>query len=163
MAATKRKQAKTRSGDTALSSAPPVADLKVVDTTIKTCKPFIIQVMVFNPKSGYKIEVQVEKSCTPQADPIWKLVFDLYKKQENGSDFDQLVHVSYTGGTPVEQRGLEETAAKGINDKQADVLINRAGPAVLDLENSADLPPEVLEETKAEVKSAAKDVANFAL
>jgi hypothetical protein len=154
---------KSSSNLAAQPTAATAADLKVVDTTTKTCRPFIIQVMVFNPKSGFRIEVQVEKSCTPQADPIWKLVFDLYKKQQTGSDFDQLVHVSYTGGTPVEQQGLEATAAKGINDQQADVLINRAGPAVLALENSKEMPEEELEQTKTQVKSAARDVANFAL
>jgi len=161
--ATKKTQLKPKPAAAASPAATNAADIKVVDTTTKTCKPFIIQVMVFNPKSGFKIEVQVEKSCTPQADPIWKLVFDLYKKQQSGSDFDQLVHVSYTGGTPVEQRGLEATAAKGINDQQADVLINRAGPAVLALENSKTMPEKELEQTKTQVKSAAKDVANFAL
>ncbi len=119
--------------------------------------------MVFAPKSGYKIEVDIEKSCTPQAEAVWKLVFDLYKKQEAGDGFDQLVHVSYTGGTPVEQQGLEATAAKGINGKQADVLVNRVAPAVLDLENAKALPPQQLEEVKSEVKAAAKDVASFAL
>jgi hypothetical protein len=107
--------------------------------------------------------VQIERSCTPQADPIWKLVFDLYKKQDTGSDFDQLVHVSYTGQTPVEQKGLAATFANGVNDKQADVLVNRSGPAVLDLKDAKDMSPEQLEQTKAEVKAASKDVANFAL
>ena len=78
----------------------------MVDTSAKICKPFVLQVMVFAPQSGFKIEVDIEKSCTPQADPIWKVVFDLYKKQQSGTDFDQLVHVSYTGATPVEQQGL---------------------------------------------------------
>jgi len=165
--ATKKKKPKSAANtpvETSLSTVSGSGNgLKVTDTTSKICKPFTVQVMVFNPKSGYKVEVQVEKSCTPQADAVWKLVFDLYKKQASGSEFDQLVHVSYTGGTPVEQRGLESTAAKGLNDKQADVLINRAGPAVLDLENSSTMPPEQLEQTKAEVKAAAKDVATFAL
>jgi hypothetical protein len=159
----KRKAMKSNSTDIDQASSPATDGLKVADTTIKTCRPFIIQVMVFSPKSGYKIEVQVEKSCTAEADAIWKLVFDLYKKQEGRDDFDQLVHVSYTGGTPVEQRGLEATAANGINERQADALINRAGPAVLDLEDSGEKTPEELEGTKTEVKAAAKDVANFAL
>jgi hypothetical protein len=151
--------------------AGPAADrsagadgLKVVDTTgPKTCKPFVLQVMVFAPDSGFKIEVNIEKSCTPQADAIWKLVFDLYKKKTSGDGFDQLVHVSYTGGTPVEQSGLETTAVKGINSRQADTIVNRVGPAVLDLRNAKDMTPEQLAETKAEVKAASSDVATFAL
>jgi hypothetical protein len=150
------------------SSAPAITAtasnaLKVADTTVKTCRPFVLQVMVFAPKSGYKIEVDIEKTCTPQADPLWKLVFDLYKKQATGTGFDQLVHVSYTGGTPVEQQGLEATGANGINGKQADAIINRIGPAVTDLENAQTMTPEQLAATKAQIKAAGSDVANFAL
>ena len=47
--------------------------IKVALTTgPKKCKPFVIEVMVFAPASGFKIEVLIEKSCTPQADAIWK-------------------------------------------------------------------------------------------
>src|SRR6266446_4109779 len=145
------------------TTATPSNGLKVTNTTVKTCRPFALQVMVFAPKSGYKIEVDIEKTCTPQADPVWKLVFDLYKKQVTGTGFDQLVHVSYTGGTPVEQQGLESTAANGINGKQADAVINRIGPAVADLENAHTMTPEQLAATKAEIKAAGSDVANFDL
>ncbi|HEX8068580.1 MAG TPA: hypothetical protein VF546_01425 [Pyrinomonadaceae bacterium] len=137
--------------------------LKVTDTTVKICKPFVVQVMVFAPGSGFKMEVNIEKSCTPDADAVWKLVFDLYKKKKNADGFDQLVHVSFTGGTPVEKQGLEATSAKGVNSRQADVIVNRAGPAVLDLQNSQNMSPAELNETLAEVKGASKDVATFAL
>ena len=138
--------------------------LKVSATTgPKVCKPFVLEVMVFAPASGFKIEVKIEKSCTPQADAIWKIVFDLYKKQATGSGFDQLVHVSFTGGTPVEQKGIEATAANGINDKQADAIVNEAGPAVLDLKNSSTMTPQQLEAAKQELKAASSRIATFAL
>ena len=127
----------------------------------KKCKPFVLEVMVFAPASGFKIQVMIEKSCTPQADAIWKIVFDLWKK--SGTSFEQLVHVSFTGGTPVEQKGIEATAANGINDKQADVIINQAGPAVLDLKNASKMTAPQLEKTKKEIKTASSKVANFAL
>src|SRR6266481_1552443 len=138
-------------------TATPSNALKVTDTTVKSCRPFVLQVMVFAPKSGYKIEVDIEKSCTPQADPLWKLVFDLYKQQATGTGFDQLVHVSYTGGTPVEQQGLEATGANGVNGKQADVIINRIGPAVADVKYAQTMTPEQLAATKAEIKAAGSD------
>jgi hypothetical protein len=119
--------------------------------------------MVFAPSSGFKIEVVIEKSCTPQADAVWKIVFDLYKKQATGSGFDQLVHVSFTGKTPVEQQGIEATAANGINDKQADAIVNEAGPAVLDLKDASTMTPQQLEAAKQEVKAAASKVATLAL
>ena len=138
--------------------------MKVTATTgAKVCRPFVLEVMVFSPASGFKIEVMIEKSCTPEADAIWKIVFDLFKKQATGDGFDQLVHVSFTGATPVEQKGIEATAANGINDKQADVLVNEAGPAVLDLKDASTMTPQQLEATKQEVKAASSKVANFAL
>jgi len=132
-------------------------------TGTKRCKPFVIEVMVFSPASGFKIEVMIEKTCTPQAEAIWKIVFDLYKRQATGTNFDQLVHVSFKGGTPVEQKGIETTAANGINPKQADVLVNEVGPAVLQLKDASTMTPEQLAAAKKEVVAGSSKVANFAL
>jgi hypothetical protein len=137
--------------------------IKISTTGVKKCKPFVIEVMVFAPASGFKIEVMIEKSCTPQADPIWKIVFDLYKKQATGTAFDQLVHVSFKGGTPVEQQGIEATAANGINQKQADALVNEVGPAVLELKDASTMPPQKLDEVKKEIVAGSSKVATFAL
>jgi hypothetical protein len=138
--------------------------IKVAITTgPKKCKPFVIEVMVFAPASGFKIEVLIEKSCTPQADAVWKIVFDLYKRKDTGTGFDQLVHVSFKGGTPVEQKGIQATAANGLNDKQADVIINEAGPAVLDLKDASTMTPAELESVKKEVVTSSSKIANFAL
>lgn len=143
---------------------PSAKPLSLVTTTgPKTCKPFVIEVMVFAPASGFKIEVNIEKSCSPQADPIWKIVFDLYKRNKKGDGFDQLVHVSFKGGTPIIQQGIQATAANGINPKQSDVIVNEAGPAVLDLKDSENMTPAQLAAKKKEVSTAATRVANFAL
>jgi hypothetical protein len=144
-----------------MSTTNPVS--VALTTGTKTCKPFVIEVMVFAPASGFKIEVMIEKTCTPTADAIWKLVFDLYKKQATGTAFDQLVHVSFKGGTPVEQKGIEATAANGINPRQADALINQVGPAVLQLRDAANMPPADLDALKRDVVAASSQVANFAL
>jgi hypothetical protein len=158
-----KKSAKKSAGTSLISSAE-VEGLKVSTSNgPKRCKPFVLEVMVFAPASGFKIEVMVEKSCTPKAEAIWKIVFDLYKRQSTGSGFDQLVHVSFTGGTPVEQKGIEATAANGINDKQADVIINEAGPAVLDLKDLDSMTPDDLDATKKEIRAASRKVATFAL
>ena len=148
-----------------MSSNTPVntEPIKITSTTTKICKPFTIEVMVFAPASGFKIEVLIEKTCTPTADPIWKIVFDLYKKQATGTAFDQLVHVSFKGGTPVEQKGIEATAANGINPKQADVVINEVGPAVLQLKDASTMKSEDLAAVKKEIVNASSRVATFAL
>jgi hypothetical protein len=157
-----KKSTRSAAQPSVIGGADPLKVTPVAGPKAKKCKPFVLEVMVFAPASGFKIQVQIEKSCTPQADAIWKIVFDLFKKNASGA-FDQLVHVSFTGGTPVEQQGIEATAANGINDRQADAIINEAGPAVLDLKDAATMPPAQLEQTKAEIKAASSKVATFAL
>ena len=105
----------------------PASSTSVVSIGTKVCKPFLIEVMVFSPESGYKFKVLVERSCTPEADPLWKLVFDLYRV--TGTTEVQLVHVSFTSGTPVERKGVQLMASEGVKPDQADILTNEVHPA----------------------------------
>jgi hypothetical protein len=105
------------------------SSISVVPVGAKKCKPFVLQVMVFSPESGFKFEVMVEKDCSATNDPIWKLVFDLYKRQATGSDFDQIVHVSFTSGTTAEQQGIQSMVSQGVSSGQADVITNQVYPA----------------------------------
>jgi hypothetical protein len=104
--------------------------ISVVATDKKLCKPFLVDVMVFSPESGYKFAVQVERACTPEADPIWKLVFDLYKVTDEEV---QIVHVSYKAQSPIEAKGIQRMAA-GVTPKQADLLVKDVHPAARDIE-----------------------------
>jgi len=104
----------------------------VVTIGAKVCKPFLLEVMVFSPESGYKFKVIVERSCTSDADAIWKLVFDLYKVADGQET--QVVHVSFTAGSPVEQQGVQLMASEGVKPAQAAVLINEVHPAAKDIE-----------------------------
>ena len=106
----------------------PSSSTNVVPVGTKICKPFLLDVMVFSPESGYKFHVSVERDCTPTADAIWKLVFDLYKVVAGQPDV-ALVHVSFTSGTPVETQAIQNMAAQGVNQAQADNLINNVYPA----------------------------------
>ncbi len=98
----------------------------------KVCKPFLLEVMVFSPEAGYKFKVIVERSCTPEADAIWKLVFDLFRVR-NGQE-TQIVHVSFTTGTPVEQKAVQKMVTDGVNQPQADLLVNEVHPAAKAIE-----------------------------
>jgi hypothetical protein len=109
----------------------PKSSTSVVPIGKKVCKPFLLEVMVFSPESGFKFKVVVERTCTPDADAIWKLVFDLYKVT-NGEEV-QLVHVSFTAGAPAEQQAVQTMADEGITEAQSDVIINDVHPAVKDV------------------------------
>ena len=105
----------------------PKSSISVVPIGKKVCRPFLIEVMVFSPESGYKFKVIVERSCTPEADALWKLVFDLFKVME-GKEV-QVVHVSFTTGTPVEQKAVQLMASEGVKPAQATILIEEVHPA----------------------------------
>ena len=124
----RRNTTTAKAASTKKNDALPPAEASVVRVGAKKCKPFIIEVMVFSPESGYKFEVAIERSCTPTKDSVWKIVFDLYKQKANGSGFDQLVHVSYRGKSPEENRGIAKTV-DGVNDAQAEVIVDEVFPA----------------------------------
>jgi hypothetical protein len=105
----------------------PDSAISVVPIGSKRCKPFLLEVMVFSPESGFKFEVLVERACTPEADPVWKLVFDLYKLVDGVQT--QVVHVSYTAKTPVESQAVQTMAAEGVKPKQAQTITQEVFPA----------------------------------
>jgi hypothetical protein len=126
----------TKKATTASESSAGSAS--VVKLGTKQCKPFLLQVMVFSPEDGYKFEVVVERSCTAANDPIWKLVFDLYKKNKQDG-FDQIVHVSFRAGSPDEETGVKQIVAAGVSSRQADLLVGPVYDAAKDLEG-VDVP-----------------------
>ena len=119
----------------------PSSSTSVVPIGPKVCKPFLLDVMVFSPESGYKFHVSVERDCTPTADAIWKLIFDLMKVVPGQPDV-ALVHVSFTSGTPVEQQAIQNMAAQGVTQAQADKLINNVYPATKAIAGNANPTPE---------------------
>ncbi|MES2732330.1 MAG: hypothetical protein V4714_11290 [Bacteroidota bacterium] len=132
-------------------------NISVVPVTARSCRPFTLEVMVFSPESGYKFQVSIEKSCikaTVEDPPIakWKLVFDLYKKKAEGSDFDQLVHVSYTAENPLQEKKVASIVSNGLNPDQSEQLITRVHPAVKAVEDISSLPADEAEKAKQKVK-----------
>jgi hypothetical protein len=132
---------------------PTSSSTKVVPIGPKICKPFLVDVMVFSPEAGFKFHVSVEKGCTPNADAIWKIVFDLSKVVAGQPDV-LLVHVSFTSGTPVEQQAVQTMAAQGVNPDQADLLINQVYPAAKAIagnQNPSDAQKKQIHDAMAQV------------
>ena len=134
----------------------PASSTNVVPLGPKICKPFLLDVMVFSPEAGFKFHVSVERDCTPTADPIWKLVFDLYKVVSGEMDV-ALVHVSFTSGTPVEQQALQNMATQGVAPAQADALVNTVYPATKAIVGNQNPTPE----QKQAVHDAMSQVVNL--
>ena len=148
---------KNRTKGVSVRETPAAGTASVVKIGKKRCRPFLLQVMVFSPEAGYKFEVVVEKGCTPDNDPIWKLVFDLYKQKGDG--FDQIVHVSFRAGTNEESEGIKRMALQGVTDTQADLLTGPVYDAAKTLEGVSTPTPE----HKQEIRTAMSKVATVDL
>jgi hypothetical protein len=131
--------------------------LSVVPIGRKVCRPFLLEIMVFSPESGYKFKVNVERSCTPEADALWKLVFDLFQ-MKSGTEH-QLVHVSFTAGSPVEAKALQLMASQGVSPQQADVLVKKVYPAAKKIKAGRAPSPA----QKKELKDAITEVVHVEL
>lgn len=114
------------------------SSITVVPTGPKKCKPFLLEVMVSPPQGGFKFELTVEKGCSPENDPIWKLVFDLYKKVNN--QFTQIVHVSFKAGSENEKKGIKSIAVDGITEKATDVAMKEVMPVAQQLDGQSSTP-----------------------
>jgi hypothetical protein len=99
-----------------------------VNPNAKTCKPFILEVWAAVPESGYKFDLLVEKSCSAENDPLWKLVFDLYKKNTAGK-YEQILHVSFQALDPKERKGVENMSVNPISFKTATIVVQDVHPA----------------------------------
>ncbi len=110
-------------------------NLNVVPIASKQCKPFILEVFVASPEAGYKFELVVEKACSSSNDALWKLVFDLYKKDSHGV-FQQIVHVSFKPVEPEEERGVAALATEPISVETARVLRKEVHPAAKEVAGS---------------------------
>lgn len=130
--------------------------LSAVAVGEKVCRPFILEFKLAAPEAGFRISVGVEKACTAENDPIWKLVFDLFKKVDG--KFEQIVHVSFKAGTDDERKGVETIAAKGLSKKAAKVMKEEVFPTGKQLENKTPT-----EEQKAKLKSGMSKVTLVSL
>jgi hypothetical protein len=100
------------------------------------CQPFNLDVMVFSPEAGFKFELSIDRSCSPTLEPIWKLIFDLYKVNATG-DFDQIVHVAFTATLPEEQTGVQSMAVNGVSPAASTIVVSTVYPAAKVLDGVA--------------------------
>jgi hypothetical protein len=105
----------------------------------KKCKPFKLEVFTARPEAGYKFELVVEKGCSVDDDPIWKLIFDLYKKNTAG-DWDHIVHISFKAVDPKERQGIENMV-NGISVETATILTSEVHPAAKAVANTPEPSP----------------------
>jgi hypothetical protein len=87
-----------------------------ITTGGKKCTPFLLRVMIFSPESGYKFTIEIQKACTSQNEPVWKLLFDLYKKIEG--DFQEVVSVEFVAGDTNDINKIAAVTEEGMKRAQ---------------------------------------------
>jgi hypothetical protein len=135
------------------TSNPNSSSISVVTgRAANVCRPFTVEFRLAAPEAGFKIMVIVEKGCSPEAEPILKLVFDLYKKIDN--EFVEIVHVSFTAGTEDEKQGILNIASDGMPRKSARMIREKVYPIAKKIENRQPTAKE-----KADLKDGMRNAA----
>lgn len=109
-----------------------------ITTGVKTCKPFLLRVMVFSPESGFKFTIEIQKACTSQNEPVWKLLFDLYKKI--GADFQEVVSVEFVAGDPNDMDKVSAITDEGMKRPQVRAFRDNVYPLVKPFGDSGQKP-----------------------
>jgi hypothetical protein len=84
--------------------------------------------MVFSPESGYKFTIEIQKACSDKNEPIWKLLFDLYKKIDG--EFVELVSVEFVAGDPNDIKKIAAITDEGMKRPQVRAFRDNVFPLV---------------------------------
>jgi hypothetical protein len=109
-----------------------------ITTGVKKCKPFLLRVMIFSPESGYKFTIEIQKACNGQNEPVWKLLFDLYKK--TGAEFQEVVCVEFVAGDPNDIEKIAAITEDGMKRSQVRSFRDDVYPLVKSFGDSGKKP-----------------------
>ncbi len=109
-----------------------------VTTGAKKCKPFLLRVMVFSPESGYKFTIEIQKACNSQNEPVWKLLFDLYKKIE--AEFVEIISVEFVAGDPNDIQKIAAVTDEGMKSAQVRAFRDNVYPLVKPFGDAGKVP-----------------------
>jgi len=127
--------------------------------TANKCTPFILKVMVFSPESGYKFTIEVQKACTSDNEAVWKLLFDLYKKDVNASTFTQLVSVEFVAGDTNDIDKIATITDEGMKRPQVRAFRDEVYPLVKPFADNGATPTAAEQQT---IDAAMKKAVNAA-
>lgn len=126
-----------------------------ITTGGKKCTPFLLRVMIFSPESGYKFTIEIQKACTSQNEPVWKLLFDLYKKIEG--DFQEVVSVEFVAGDPNDINKIAAVTEEGMKRAQVRSFRDDVYPMVKPFGDSGQKPNA---EQKKKIDASMKKAIN---
>ena len=126
-----------------------------VTTGGKKCKPFLLRVMVFSPESGFKFTIEVQKACNSQNDPVWKLLFDLFRKIDN--EFVEIISVEFVAGDPNDIQKVSAITDEGMTKAQVRAFRDDVFPLVKPFAVSGKTPTK---EEKKKIDETVKKAIN---
>ncbi len=109
-----------------------------ITTGVKKCTPFLLRVMVFSPESGYKFTIEVQKACNSENQPVWKLLFDLFKKIDN--EFVEIISVQFVAGDPNDIKKIAAITDEGMKTAQVRAFRDDVYPLVKPFGDSGKTP-----------------------
>ncbi|MEO6220513.1 MAG: hypothetical protein ABIO81_08800 [Ginsengibacter sp.] len=109
-----------------------------ITTGVKKCKPFLLRVMIFSPESGYKFTIEIQKACNSSNEPIWKLLFDLFKKIDGA--FEEVVSVEFIAGDPNDIDKVAAVTEDGMKRAQVRAFRDNVYPLVKPFGDSGESP-----------------------
>ena len=109
-----------------------------ITTGSKKCKPFLLRVMVFSPESGYKFTIEIQKACNSKNEPVWKLLFDLFKKIDN--EFVEIISVQFVAGDPNDIKKIAAITDEGMKKGQVRAFRDDVYPVVKPFGDSGKQP-----------------------
>lgn len=126
-----------------------------ITTGTKKCKPFLLRVMVYSPESGYKFTIEIQKACTSKNEPVWKLLFDLYKKIDGA--FEEMVSVEFVAGDPNDIEKIAVITEEGMTRPQVRAFRDDVFPLVKPFADSGAKPTQ---EEKEAIDATMKEAIN---
>ena len=132
-----------------------MASTTTITTGKKKCTPFLIRVMVFSPETGYKFTIEIQKACSSKNEPIWKLLFDLFKKIEG--EFVELVSVEFVAGDPNDIKKIAAITDEGMKRPQVRAFRDNVFPLVKPFADNGTKPNA---EERKSINEAVKGAIN---
>lgn len=122
-----------------------MASITTITTGGKKCTPFLLRVMVYSPESGYKFTIEIQKACSDQNEPIWKLLFDLFKKIDD--EFVRLVGVEFVAGDPNDIKKIAAITDEGMKRPQVRAFRDNVFPLIKPFADNGTKPNAVEEKS----------------
>lgn len=104
--------------------------------------------MVYSPESGYKFTIEVQKACNTQNEPVWKLLFDLFKKMDG--EFVEIISVEFIAGDPNDIKQIAAITDEGMKKGQVRAFRDEVYPLVKPFGDSGK-PPTPAEKKKIDL------------